>query len=200
MVEPRGTTQETFALSEETPGLYQVEVRQGISADVVSGVLNSQFLVTRKLAVASWEISRLEVTPQPARPQEPLAVSFLVSNLGQQEGDLTVTLEVDGVVEVEETLSVGPQTTRQVTHSLRGQPEGEYLLAVNGIQVQFTVIGPAEEPQPVVTVTPPAVVEEQGGSTVVLVSVVAALAVLTTAVYAFFRWRRWATRANGFPG
>ena len=206
VVDGRGTTQETFFLSEETPGLYQVEVRQGLSADVVTSVLKGEFLVTRKQAPASWEIFRLEVTPQPARPHEALSVSFLLSNLGEQKGEVTVTVEVDGVREIEETLRVGPQTTQPVTFPLEGRPEGTYIVAVNGIEVQFHVVGTTEEPTPteepeetpVVGVTPSEVTaeEEEKEKPWMTAILVAVLAAVIGVVYGFFRWRR-AGRSTG---
>ena len=189
-VEARERTQETFSISGDTPGLYQVEVRQGVALDVVTDVLKGEFLVTRKQSPASWEISRLEVTPQPARPDEPIAIGFLLSNLGQQAGELTVTVEVDGVQEAEETMVVGPQTTRQVTFALTGRPEGAYVVAVNGTEVRFTVVSVAEE-TPVAVVTPTEVASEQGRPPWGFVVVVAVLlVVLAGAVYGLLGRRR----------
>ena len=195
-VEARGRTQESFLLSGDTPGLYQVEVRQGVAPDVVTDVLKGEFLVTRKQSPASWEISRLEVTPQPARPGEPIAVGFLLSNLGQQEGELTVAVEVDGVQEVEKTMRVEPQTTRQVTFALKGRPEGTYVVAVNGTEVRFTVVGVAEE-TPVVGVTPTEVASEQGGPPWGFVVVVAVLLVVLAGVVYGLLGRRRTGRLRG---
>ena len=191
-VEPRGTTSETFVLTEDTLGLYQVEARQGLSPDIVTDVLKGQFLVTRKRSPASWQISRLEVVPQPAQPQEPLSLSFLLSNLGQQEGEITITVAVDGMPELEQKLRVGPETTRQVALPLQGRPEGTYVVAVNESEIPFTVVGVAEEP-PVPEPTAPVtedVPEEQASGLWLFATAVAALVALVGAVYGLTRWRR----------
>ena len=181
-------TQETFFLSQDAPGLYQVEVRQGMSADVVTDVLKGQFLVTRKQSPASWEISLLQVTPETARPQESLTVSFLLSNLGQQEGDFTVTVEINGAQEVEETLRIGAQTTRNLTFPIQGRAEGTYLVVVNGKEVQFTVERVDEELPPV-AVTPVLVPTERGINSLIFAGFAAALVVLVVAGYGLFRRR-----------
>ncbi|MDO8750651.1 MAG: hypothetical protein Q7K03_05855 [Dehalococcoidia bacterium] len=185
----RGRTQERVVFSRDTPGMYQVEVRQGVSADAISDVLKAQFLVTRRQSAASWEISRLEVLPQPAAPQEPLIVSFLLSNLGQQEGEFTVLAQVDGVQEAQQTVRVGPQTTLQVSLPLRGRPSGSYVLDVSGTQTRFTV-GAGVQGTPVAGTTPGQTATERRVSPWIPLGVSGALAVIGGLTYWLYRSRR----------
>jgi len=191
-LEARGRTQETFVLSRDAPGLYEVEVQQGVSADAVSDVLKGHFLVTRKQSPASWEISRLEVLPQPAASQEPVAVTFLLSNLGQQEGELTVTVTVDGVREIEQTLRLGPQTTREVSLPLGGRPAGKYVISVNGTETSFIVTGGAEN-TPEAGITPGTAVAGPGATLWPILLGAGVLVVVLGVVY-------WLSRRRGAGG
>ncbi|MFH1140613.1 MAG: hypothetical protein V1724_02850 [Chloroflexota bacterium] len=194
-LESRGRTQESVVFSRDTPGLYQVEVRQGVSADAISDVLKGEVLVTRRQSPASWEISRLEVLPQPAAPQEPLIVSFMLSNLGQQEGDFTIRAEVDGVQEAQETVHVGPQTTLQVSLPLKGRPPGSYMLNVSGTETRFTVGAGAQE-TPATGATPGQTATERRVSPWISLVVIGALAVIGGLTYRLYRRKR----KNGTPG
>ncbi len=190
-VGPSGNSVETFVLSQATPGLYLVEVRQGASPEVATDVLRGEFLVTRERTPASWEIARLEVVPQPVGDGEPITVNFLVSNLGQQSGDLSVIVSIDGVPEVERVVQVGPETTQQISLPLAGRAEGTYTVDVNGVTTPFTVSALSQEPGLTITTTPPAVVAENsqnGWLLAITASVV--LAALVGGGYGLFRWRR----------
>ncbi|MBI4339448.1 MAG: hypothetical protein HY680_05795 [Chloroflexi bacterium] len=159
---PQATVQRQFVLTEEVPGLYEVEMRLGRSAESVVSIYKGQFLVILAQTPPSWEIASLEVLPRPASPGEPLQVSFLLSNLGQQGGDLEVVVRVDGQIESQRTVSLGPQSTRPVSFSLPGKPAGTYLLDVNGTTVQFQVPPLPTATPPLPTPTPAAAT--QGGS------------------------------------
>ena len=190
-VSPSGNSVETFVLSKDTPGLYLVEVRQGVSSEVASDVLRGEFLVTRERTPASWEIARLEVVPQPVGEGEPLTVTFLASNLGQQSGDLPVVVSIDGVPEIEKVVQVGPEITQQMSLPLAGRAEGTYTVDVNGATTRFTVSAQPQEPELTVTTTPPTVVakDNQNGWLVALTAGIV-LAALVGGGYGLLRWRR----------
>ncbi len=201
----RGKTQERVVFTRDTPGLYQVEVRQGVSADAISDVLKGEFLVTRRQSPASWDISRLEVLPQPAAPQEPLLISFLLSNLGQQEGEFTIQLEVDGVQEAQETVHVDSQTTLQVSLPLKGRPQGSYTLNISGTETRFAVgaaaqgtpaTGATPGQTPATRATPGDIATERRVSPWIPLVVSGALAVIVVVPYWLYRRRG----KNGTPG
>jgi hypothetical protein len=152
-IAPAGSAEYRFTLVNDKPGLYQVKVIQGATAEVVTDVLESQYLVTSTLSEASWEIFGMEVTPQPGQLGEPMSVSFQVSNLGQREGELALVVEVNGTRELEETIRLSGLTTRQVSLPLAGRGEGTHNVSVNGTSIQFTVLG-APEPTPAPTQPP----------------------------------------------
>ncbi len=195
----REQSQEVFTLSRDIPGLYLVEVREGTSSDFIGGVLKGSFLVSTRQTHASWEISRLEVTPQPGLEGEPLGLSFLISNLGQQEGDIAINVNVDDVLEIAQTIRVGPQTTREVGLTLKGQPKGTHTVAVNGVQLRFTVASPSKE-TPVPTATPTTVASPPAttnGSRLFIAITVALLVVAGTAYWAMRGRRSRQARPQG---
>jgi hypothetical protein len=146
-VSPQQTVQRMFTIIEQFPGYYEVEMRLGRDPVSIISIYRGQFLVTRSQTPASWEIALLEVLPQPAVPYEPVQASFLLSNLGQLGGELEVAAAVDGRVEWQEVIGLGPQSTRPVSLTLPGRAPGTYTLDVNGTKVRF-VVGSPPTPTP----------------------------------------------------
>ncbi|MBI4311649.1 MAG: VanZ family protein [Chloroflexi bacterium] len=145
---PRGSARRQFLLREDSPGFYEVEMRLGRAEGAIISIYRGQFLVTRAQDEASWEISLLEVLPQPAAPGQPLQVSFLLSNLGQRAGETELVATVDGREEKRIAMSLGPQSTRPVSFALAGRSAGDYTLDVNNVRVRFSVKGPADGVSP----------------------------------------------------
>ncbi|MBI4199000.1 MAG: hypothetical protein HY535_00805 [Chloroflexi bacterium] len=146
------STQEVFSVARQEPGLYQVDVRQGVIAQVVTSARQGQFLVTRQRTPPSLEVSRVEVLPQPAAPFQSGDVNVLLANLGEQDGVFTLSVSVSGQVEEQREVALAGQTSRVLTLTLAGRAAGTYDVEVQGVKVQWTVRAPAPG---VPTVAPP---------------------------------------------
>ncbi|MBI4201556.1 MAG: VanZ family protein [Chloroflexi bacterium] len=160
-VGPLGRITKTFTFREQAPGFYDVEMRLGATETAIISIYKGQFLVSRAQSQASWEISLLEVLPRPALAGEPVQVSFLLSNLGQQAGEVELVALVNGQVEWQATIPMEAQTTRPVSLALPGRDPGEYTLEIYGITVRFTVIDPLT-PGPTGSPTPSDISAEGG--------------------------------------
>ncbi len=177
--------QRQFTITEALPGFYEVDLRLSRNEGSVISIYKGQFLVTRSQSLADWEISLLEILPRLARPGEPLQVSLLLSNVGQQSGLGVLVAKIDGQEAWSDTITLAGQTTRNFSFTLPAQSSGEHVLDVNGNQVPFTVAAhqtlvPAPSPTPTEAVAAPS------GNANALAAGIAVIAVLGLAVAGFW--------------
>ena len=93
------------------------------------------------IVVADRTVSTLEVTVG-----EEVIVETTVRNDGSAAGDVDIDLEVDGIVEETETVSVGPGENRSVAFTLSFENPGEFDVTLDGNAVDVvTVVDPADE-------------------------------------------------------
>ena len=193
------TKREIFSLSRDEPGRYQVKVQRRLTSGLLVGQLSQEFLVTRALTPASFEILRIELSPIPAVPLEPLSLRFQLSNLGEKEGTFDIRVMVDGVLEVREEVRLAGQTSRQLTIPLKGLPAGTYIVEVNGAKIQLPVGGeetptqvpeePSQEKVYILEVTP----ERQDRPWILFAALGGALLLVAATLFGLLRWER-ATR------
>ncbi len=126
-------------------------------------VTGSPTIIAPILAAAFFQVSDLTVTPSEVEPGDDVSVSVLVTNVGEESGNYTVTLTVDSVEEDTETVTLTGGASTSVSFTVSKTAEATYSVAVNGLTSSFTVEIPeiTEPPEPAefevsdLSVTPP---------------------------------------------
>ena len=191
--------QELFLFRRDRPGTYRVSVQQELAPDLLVGTLSREYLVTRALTPASFEILSLDISPSPANPMETMTVTLLLVNLGEQEGTFDLKVSVDAALEIAEEVQIPRQSSRQLTLPLEGRPPGSYVVEVNGRRLPFTVGGeePAseirEEPPQERVASPTVSLERTERPLVLAAAIVGALFLIAGTLFGTVRWER-ATR------
>lgn len=90
------------------------------------------------LRPAEFIVSDLTVSPTEVTEGEPVTVTGLVTNIGEEEGTHTVNLKIDGLVTelAEVTLEGGTSTTVSFTLT---EAEGVHTVVVDDLTKDFTV-------------------------------------------------------------
>ncbi len=107
---------------------------------------------------ASFAISNLSVTPQEIRPAEQVAISARVTNTGGSEGSYTVVLNINGVEEARQIITLAPGTSKIVSFPTTRATTGKYTIIIDNNIAQFIVAAPpppSSGEQPTGVVTPP---------------------------------------------
>ena len=196
MLAAEETKREVFLLTRDNPGRYQVRVQRRLSSRLLVGQLSQEFLVTRALTPASFEILRLELSSSPAIPQQPVNLSFLLTNLGEKEGTFDIRVTVDDELEVREEVEIPGQISRQITVPLKGRPAGTYIVGVNGVKLQLQVVTeetpleiPEEPPQEEVYILEVAP-EKEERPWILFLTLGGALLLIAVTLYGLLRWER----------
>ncbi|MBA7470174.1 hypothetical protein ES707_05452 [subsurface metagenome] len=97
---------------------------------------------------AAFAVSSLGVSPSEVAPSEEVTISVLVANTGGESGSYTVVLKIDGVKEVEETVTVAAGSSQTVSFSVTKEEAGSYTVTVDGLSDSFTVVPVVVPPEP----------------------------------------------------
>ena len=97
------------------------------------------------LKSAEFEVTDIVITPEEVEPGDEVTISALVTNIGEETGDYTVTLGMEnGLIafmsEAEVTLEGGESKTVPFTFTMNN--EGIYTVTVDGLTDSFTVKSP----------------------------------------------------------
>ncbi|MBA7716191.1 hypothetical protein ES703_125257 [subsurface metagenome] len=109
-------------------------------------------------APAAFSVTNLSVKPLEVEPKEVVTISLSVANTGGTEGSYTVVLKINGVKEVEKSVTVAARSRKMVTFSITKEEAGSYSVAVDGLSASFTVVAPPVEEEE--EVAPPEEEEE----------------------------------------
>ncbi|MBI2873271.1 MAG: hypothetical protein HYY00_08810 [Chloroflexi bacterium] len=129
----------TATISVDTPGLHNVELVVTPQGGSVASVRTAQFLATRPLALPTFELVRLDVTPREVGPGDLVQVRVLLANLGELEGEYAVRLSVDGLPVEERPLSVPGLATVPVSFSVKAESPGRHVVEIEGLRGEFLV-------------------------------------------------------------
>lgn len=97
--------------------------------------------VTPDVTVGTPEftLSNLEIEPSSAEVGDTVSISVKVDNVGDESGSYVLTLKIDGNVEDEKTVTLGPDESRTVSFDYKTSDDGTCSVAVNDLSSTFTI-------------------------------------------------------------
>ena len=90
---------------------------------------------------AEFELSDLIISPEEVEPGDEVTISVLVTNIGEETGDYTVTLGVENIIAImsEEEVTLEGGESKTVPFAFTMNTEGTYQVEVDGLTGSFTV-------------------------------------------------------------
>jgi len=104
---------------------------------------------------AVFSLSSLVISPSEVALGESVTISVEVTNTGEEAGNYTVTLKIDGVVEASKDITVNADASRKVSFTTVRDLPGGYAVDVNGLGGTFVVGEEAQSPPAPPAPTPP---------------------------------------------
>jgi predicted GH43/DUF377 family glycosyl hydrolase len=105
---------------------------------------------------AAFAIGSLSVSPVIVNTGQPVTISVVVTNIGEEAGIYTVTLKIDGAVEATERITLTSGDSKTVTFTTRQYQAGSYSVDVNSLTGLFTVeVAPSPPTTPPLTPAKP---------------------------------------------
>ena len=91
---------------------------------------------------AAFLVSNLSVRPMEVQPEETVTIAVLLANTGGMEGSYTVVLKINGVKEIEKSVTVAAGESQVISFSMAKEDAGTYSVLVDGLSGSFTVVVP----------------------------------------------------------
>jgi len=98
--------------------------------------------------------TKLFISPSEVNIGESVTISVEIANTGEEAGNYTVTLKVDGVVEATKDVTLNAGASEEVTFTTAKDVAGIYSVDVNGLSGSFTVKEKPSPPSPTPSPTP----------------------------------------------
>jgi uncharacterized membrane protein len=83
----------------------------------------------------------ISVSPQQTTAGEPVTITTNVVNIGDEAGNINITLTINGQVEQSRMVSVGPQGTQPVKFTVTKAQPGTYNVNILDKSGSFTILG-----------------------------------------------------------
>ncbi len=113
------------------------------------------FAIIGKAKPAAFSLIRLSslaISPTTVAPSEKVNISVSVANTGNLNGSYIVVLNINGVKEAEQSVTVAAGSSQTVSFSVAKEKAGSYSVTVDGLSGSFTVVAPTT---PTTPTTPP---------------------------------------------
>ena len=121
-----------FEVVENTEGEYVVKI----------GSLSTSFRITSEVQPvkpAEFQVTDLAVNPTSVLADEVVEISVKVTNVGEETGDHTVTLKIDGVIRDTKTVTLAGQATDIIEFEVSESTSGTHSIEIAGMSESFTV-------------------------------------------------------------
>lgn len=105
---------------------------------------------------ATFSLGSFTILPDKVFLGESVIISVEVNNTGEEAGNYTVTLKIDGVVEASKDITVNAGDSQKVSFTTVRDLPGGYAVDVNGLGGTFVVREEAQSPPTPPAPTPPA--------------------------------------------
>jgi hypothetical protein len=103
---------------------------------------------------ARFEFSNLTISPKEGIVGEPVNISADVRNTGEAQGETIVTLEVNGLLVENRTVSLAAASRQTIVFSVTEKNEGIYQVNVAGLNGVFTIKPVSQYPTPLLLTIP----------------------------------------------
>lgn len=160
-------------------------------------------IIEKVVPPAAFIVSNLTVEPEQIAPGEVVTITVSVANTGGMEGSYTAILEVNGVREETQSISIAAGGTEGVDFTVSREEPGDYVVKVGALEGNFTVTvlqappkTPAAKPSPPQPkpssppTEPPAPVEEGGINWYIIGAISGFLVLLAILLPIWIRRRR----------
>ena len=122
----------------------QFEIVENVEAEYVVkiGTLSTSFRITSEaqpVKPAEFQVTDLTVNPSSVLSDEVVAVSVMVTNIGEATGDYTVTLRIEGVTRGTRAVSLAGQATEVVEFEITESNSGTHNVEVGNMFESFIV-------------------------------------------------------------
>ncbi len=97
-------------------------------------------------SLAIFQVSELTVTPSQVKPGENVTISATVTNVGEESGEYTAILTVNGVTEETETVTLAADESTTISFTVSRTITGVYTVEIDGQTGSFTVEPTIPEP------------------------------------------------------
>ncbi|UCH42494.1 MAG: hypothetical protein JSW16_06695 [Dehalococcoidales bacterium] len=98
---------------------------------------------------ASFTTTDLFISPGKVETGDSVTISVTITNTGDLSGDYEVTLEINGVTEATEELTLDGGASQIVQFTTTKDTAGNYTVNINDLTGSFTVSEPAVPPEPI---------------------------------------------------
>jgi hypothetical protein len=139
----------SFTVNPAESGEYNVEVNglsgsltvsePGPGGTVAAAPEETASPMSTPRAPASFTVSDLSVNPDAVNASEAVTISAVVTNIGDSDGEYTLSFKVDNKEEDRKTVSLGPGESDVVSFSTARDTPGEHIFDINGQSGQFTI-------------------------------------------------------------
>jgi len=90
-------------------------------------------------APSNFTLGDLSISPAKVSPGENVAISVLVTNIGEAEGTYQAELKIDNVVTATKSVTLGPAESTTVTFTIAEEQPGTYAVKIGTLEGSFVV-------------------------------------------------------------
>ncbi|HEX7365125.1 MAG TPA: hypothetical protein VF366_08170 [Dehalococcoidia bacterium] len=137
------TLTETFAFASSWDELNSIFMPVAPTQETISPPQSSppSEIPPMRLKQAILSTNYASVSPQQTNANQPVTISTNVVNSGDDTGNYSVVLKINGQVEQSKMVSVGPGGVYPVKFTITKSEPGQYVATIDGHKVDFVVLG-----------------------------------------------------------
>jgi len=149
---------------------------------------------------AAFDLSGLVITPSETTEDKSVVINIEVANYGEETGDCTLELKLDGVVTEVREITLDAGVSEVISFIIEEVKAGEHEVEVSGLCGSFAVVAPlpVPPPQPPAPPTPSPPVTQTPFNLPIIIAVIISAAALAGFIY-FIIYRRYRYAAIAYP-
>ncbi len=91
----------------------------------------------------NYTILNLNISPSSVNPGEPVTITAEIKNNSSGTGNFKVTVMVNGITEIEQSISLGTGKTQKLIYTMSKETPGNYNVMINDRNGIFSVVSPS---------------------------------------------------------